>query len=99
MLRLLRAVALLVRKRGLGDEHVRSPRRLDDLVGGAGVARDDELASRSRRPQYLLRRDRAAVGERHLLAALQHAALRSARNAERVRPFGVEAARTSCLDQ
>ena len=56
-------VALLVRERGLRDEDVRPPGRLDDLLRRRGVTGDRDLASGTRFAEDFLRRDRSSVRE------------------------------------
>src|SRR5262249_20083985 len=65
----------------------------------AGVARDHELPARARRTEDGVRRDRPPVRERDRLAALEQPALRTGRDAERVRGRDVEAARAVVLDE
>ena len=90
--RLLRALALLLAEGRLVDEQLGALREVDVRERRRGVAGDEHLPPGARRPEHLLRRHDAAVGERDRLAGLEPAALGARRDAERVGGRDVEAA-------
>jgi hypothetical protein len=73
-----------------------------DLEHGPGrhrVAGDNELPTGPRRAEHRVRCDRAPVRKRHGVSALERAAFRPGRDAERIGLLDVEAARSRMLEQ
>ena len=99
VLRLARAVALVVAEGRLVDEQVGARARPRHARDGARVAGEDDRPPGPRRPEHLAGVIVAAVRKRDGVAALERAALRPGRDAERVGSHDVEAARPRMLDQ
>jgi hypothetical protein len=89
--RLVRALALLRRKRCLVHQDIGLARHLEHGRSRRGVAREDDLPPGARRPQDLVGADRSALGQVDGLAGLEAAEQRSFRNAQRPRGLQVEA--------
>src|SRR4029453_6952264 len=90
VLRLPRALPLVLAERRLVDEDVGVPRGLDHRLGGTPVSGDPALAPGTSRAEHLVRGDRRTVRERDRLAALQGAPLRAGGDTERVGRLDVE---------
>ena len=97
--RLRRAVALLLRERRLVDQHVGAFGEHAHGLDRRRVAGDHDAPPRPRLAEDGVGRQHAAVGQRHRLAALQRAAFRAERDAERVGRLDVEAAGPDVLDE
>src|SRR5438105_4385870 len=95
----VRTRGLLLAERRFVNEQVGALRELDVVERGRGVPCDQQFATRPRRAEYLLRRDDLSVSERDRLAALQTSALRTGRDAERIRGRDVETAGPLLLDE
>ena len=91
--RLVGALQLFGRERGVVDEPVGAQRRHEDDASGTRIAGDDHLATRAGRPEHLLGLHLSAVRPRDRLAGLEAAEERALRHAERARRLDVEAAR------
>ena len=97
--RLARPLALVLAEGRLVDEHVGAARGLDHRSAGPLSPAITTFRPGRAGTEDLVRRDRPAVRERHRLAALERAALRARRYAERVGGLHVEAARPRVLDE
>ena len=99
MLRLPRAIGLLLAERRLVHEQVGSKGRLDHAVGGRSVACQHDLPARPGLAEHLLGSYDAAVGKRDGRARLQRPALGPERDAQGIGGGNVETPRPLVLDE
>jgi hypothetical protein len=97
--RLVCAVLLLRRERGVVHEDIGVASSFEDLARRARVARQGHLAPMSRRTENLVRLDCASFGQRDGVAVLQPAEEWPLRNTQRAGSLKVEASGTRRFEQ